>query len=214
MVSKEIAKYKTDKKSMFMSDRLVLAEVDNFAEIWSEGGKGRIPATIGVAILNHAKEPSVSVAANFSPSEVKRLFAYIQKVSMEGGDWEWQQTAGTGKIVAAVKDKDGYSPVKNIQLIRQELDKDGKKRGYPWFVRITNGLGIAQTRDTGGTVIKSGSFKKTGEEFVSLKDEDIYDIFDKVCSYIELWKLANAIPNIKAGQSKFMQELEERKKVG
>lgn len=123
-VSKEIAKYKTGKKSLFTSDKLVVADVDEFAEMYSEGGKGKIPSTIGFLILNHTKVPTISVAANISPTEVDELFEIIKLVSMKKADWSWKQTeTGYGKIIGAIKDKDGLSPVKNIEIVRQEKDK-------------------------------------------------------------------------------------------
>ncbi len=212
MVSKEIAKYMTGKKSLFTSDKLVMADVDSYAEIYSKGGKGKIPATIGFLIRNHANTPTIDVYGNMSPSEVEELFEHIKDVSIKKGDWSWKQTvSGPGKIIAAVKDKDGLSPVKNIEIVRAELDKEGKQRGYPWFIKITNGVGKAIGSATGGTKCESGSFKKTGEEFVSLTDSDIYEIFQKTARYILLWELTNVPSNIRAGQNKFMAELEEYK---
>lgn len=197
-ISRQITKYQTDKKLIAFNDKLVAAKVSDYATMHSAGGHKTIPSRIGIKMLDYSTgtgDKTVTVEANLSPEDIAYIFDLI-KAHYENVSWV------QNKIIAVNADENGLAPVNKFEIVRASMDKNGEVRRYPWFLRITNGVGVPAKTQTGGVMCKKGSFVKKDEVYLNLGDEDIFKLFYSVSRYIELWEYMNVIPVMKKAREK------------
>lgn len=196
--SPQIHKYQTSKKLLEFTNKMVVADVDNYGNVHSQGGGGNIPSRIGLQLQDYSAgkgDSNVKLFANISPSEVAYLLMLIKRGD---SDINFVQQ----KIIAAKKGNDGRAPVTKLEIIRTDKDKSGNERRLKWFIRMTNGSGVPGESATGGVQCVAGSFQKEKDAYINLGDEDMFKALHKVQTFIELWQMANSIPVIKAAQQK------------
>jgi len=204
--SHQIHLYQTNKKLLEFTNKMVVADVDEYAHIHSHG-KGSIPSRIGLQLQDYSAgtgEANVKVFANLSPSDISYLLMLMKR-----GDKEVMFSQQ--KIIAVKKDKDGRAPVTKLEIGRADKDRNGNERKLKWFVKITNGSGIPMETATGGIQCKQGSFTREKEAYINLSDEDMYKALFEVDNFIRLWEMANAIPVIKAAQKKIAEVYQSKK---
>jgi len=197
-VSWQIAKYQTSKKLMELVDKLKPTTPQNAPHIHAgrckeiDGNNHRLISCIGVRLLDYTAgtgTKTVQVEANISPEQCMWIHAVLLR-----GDKEFSLTQE--KIVSSAKDaKTGRCPVTKMTIARAEFgkDKDGKqvKRTHPWYVKIENGTGISEATTTGGFMIQKNSYKLDREVYVNLNDMDMFTLFQRAASYIQVWEMMN-----------------------
>ena len=196
--SAQIYKYQTSKKLLEFTNKMIVADVDNYGNIHSRGGGGNIPSRIGLQLQDYSAgkgDANIKLFANISPSEVAYLLMLVKR-----GDTDINFVQQ--KIIAAKKGNDGRAPVTKLEIIRADKDKSGNERRLKWFIRITNGSGVPGESSTGGVQCTAGTFKKEKEAYINLNDDDMFKALHEVNTFIELWQMTNAIPVIKAAQQK------------
>lgn len=205
--SAQIHLYQTSKKLLEFTNKMVIADVDNYGNIHSHGGGGNIPSRIGLQLQDYSAgkgDANVKLFANVSPAEIAYLYTLVKRGD---SDVNFVQQ----KIIAAKKGNDGRAPVTKLEIVRADKDKSGNERKLKWFVRLTNGSGIPEESATGGVQCKPGSFTKEKEAYINFNDEDMFKALHEVNTFIDLWQMANALPVIKAAQQK-IAELYQNKK--
>lgn len=140
VVSGQIAVYKTDKALLELMDNLKPASYLFPAHIHASGDVSEVGerSLIRLNMLDYSKgtgDNTVSVYANISPEEAKYIYSALFNHLWEF-DYPQEKIFGN-------PDKEGYSIVTKLNIVRYDTDSQGNKRNYPWFVEIQNGRGIA-----------------------------------------------------------------------
>ena len=191
-ISRQIVKYATSGKLIEFTDKLNLPPVTTYAHVQANGdkddkGKG-IYSNIGITVLDYSKgtgDKTVSVEANISSDDLMYVFEKL-KIGLKNF-----QLPPQDKIFGE-PDADGKSKVTKL-LIKREHMKGEEESKYPWYIQIENGVGIkAINTSTGGTYIKSGSYKCEAKVGINLTDLDMYRMLSRVQTYVSVWELTFA----------------------
>ena len=86
-------------------------------------------------------------------------------------------------------DEHGLSTVTKLSVKRASVGTDGKPRNYPWCVIVENGRAVKEKTATGGTHIKSGTYKKQRSVYVNINDLDFFNLVYRTTRFIESWEL-------------------------
>ena len=193
-VNWQIAKYQTSKKLMELVDKLKPTTPENAPHIHAgrckemDGNNRRLISCIGVRLLDYSAgtgAKTVQVDANISPEQCMWIHAILLR-----GDKEFNLTQD--KIVSSAKDAaTGRCPVTKMTIARAEVGSDGKKRTHPWYVKIENGTGVSEKTSTGGFMIQKNSYKQERQAYVNLNDMDMFTLFHRAASYIQVWEMKN-----------------------
>lgn len=144
------------------------------------------PSRIGINIVDYASEPSVFVQENLSPSQLRELH---NETIMKRKDYNF---SGNGQKIFGEPDKDGFSKVRTLQIVRQGSYVSGGKvivKNFPWTVKIQNGKGVKETnKKTGGTMIKPGTFQIEKQATINLSDGDFFALIDEAVSFMNAWE--------------------------
>lgn len=76
-----------------------------------------------------------------------------------------------------------------LSIKRASVGNDGKRRNYPWCIIVENGRAVKEKTPTGGTHIKSGTYKKQRSVYVNINDLDFFNIVYRTARFIESWEL-------------------------
>ena len=195
-ISMQIAVYKTDKSLLELCDSLKPASSLFPSHIHATGEKPEAGerSLIRLNMLDYSKgkgENTVSVYANISPEETKYIYSALFNQLME---FDYAQD----KIFGA-PDENGYSIVTKLQIRRYDMDNQGKKRKYPWFVEIQNGRGISAKNANGGRYCKKDSYicDKTVRLFIN--DKDMFVLFCKAEAFIHTFEQEYAFRENRVG---------------
>lgn len=145
----------------------------------------RITATI-VDWTAGKKEKAVVVSHNIYPSIMKAIAHAILSNQIEEFTKMNQRTKKSGffeqKINHRIKTEEGGiegNPVTSINIRYQE------KMNSPWTITIENGIGIAETTETGGIAIKKGTYKSLRSATVYLSKMQMIQVMAELKNYIE-----------------------------
>ena len=86
-------------------------------------------------------------------------------------------------------DEHGLSTVTKLSVKRASVGNNGKPRNYPWCVIVENGRAVKEKTATGGTHIKSGTYKKQRSVYVNINDLDFFNLVYRTTRFIESWEL-------------------------
>ena len=180
-ITQQIVVYKTTKKLLELNEKLKIANVENYAHIHADGDmneNGRKQRScIGMKLQDYSKKGNtIIVTANISPEEA--CVNRGEKV------FEFEQMKIFGE-----PDKNGNSKVTKLTIKRNTIGSDGKVRKLPWYIQIENGVGIKIKSQTGGSIMKSGSYQKGNMVFINLSDIDFYKLFYRTVRYVHVWEL-------------------------
>lgn len=187
-ISRQIAKYATNKKLVEFTDKMRLPPIEAYAHIQATGDKdtngNNVNSLIGITMLDYSKgtgDKTVSVEANVSPDEIMYVFS---KLNQGVEKFEMTQDKIFGE-----PDEKGKSTVTKLRIARATVDKDGKPRNYPWFIQIENGKAVkAKNETSGGYYIKANTFVSAAKAFVNINDIDMFKLLSRVQSYIKVWE--------------------------
>lgn len=172
-----------------------------------ENGRKMQSSLIGINLVDYAAEPSVFVQENMTPSQLKELY---NEAIMKRNDYAF---SGNGQKIFGEPDKDGYSTVRTIQIIRQGSFKQGDrivKKTYPWRIVIQNGKGIKEKNaKTGGYSCKEGTFKCEKTATINMSDGDFFALCEEAVTYVHAWEQYYAPYFVKANE-KAIKEYEAK----
>ena len=208
-ISRQIAKYATSNKLIEFTDKLNLPPMTTYAHVQANGDKDdkgkTIYSNIGITMLDYSKgtgDNTVSVEANISSDDLMFVFEKL-KIGLKNF-----QIPSQDKIFGE-PDTDGNSKVTKL-LIKREHMKGTEESKYPWYVQIENGIGVKATNtSTGGTYIKSGSYKCEAKVGINLTDIDMYRLLSRVQSYVAVWEITYAPKLIKLAKDYISRSGEE-----
>lgn len=190
-ISRQIAKYATNKKLIEFTDKMRVPPVDFYAHIQANGDKDNdgknINSLIGITMLDYSAgtgDKTVSVDANISPDELMYVFSKLNQ-GVETFD------LSQDKIFGEPDDK-GKCDVTKLKIIRAVKDNNGKPRNYPWFIQIENGKGIKEKNATGGYYMKANSYTKEKSVYININDLDMFKLLSRVSSFLSVWELTYA----------------------
>lgn len=184
----QIAVYKTNKGLLEFQDKLKAASYENYAKIHAESGErdsnGRKRLSrIGVLVSHMANNKLTDqVTFNLSVEEV----IWLYEKSIRSG--EFGLFLNQEKLIAAVKNPDGTSPVSKYQIGRFDKDKNGVERKLKWFLCAEQGTAIPKGTRQGGFYSQAGSYKLAQKAMISLSDFDMFSMLLKAKRYIEAWE--------------------------
>lgn len=89
------------------------------------------------------------------------------------------------KIAPSVDEKTGLS---NVTTFKIEYNN---KMNNPWTIYVENGKGEKEQTSTGGSKIKSGTYKRTGIIKLFITEDELQRIFQKVVDYSIEWETVN-----------------------
>lgn len=187
-ISRQIAKYATDKKLIEFNDKMRLPPVECYAHIQATGDKNKdgknVNSLIGITMLDYSKgtgNNTVSVEANITPDELMYVFS---KLNQGVERFEMTQDKIFGE-----PDENGQCSVTKLRIARANVDAKGKPRNYPWFVQIENGKAVkAKNEKSGGSYIKANTYVVGAKVFVNINDFDMFKLLSRVQSYINAWE--------------------------
>ena len=187
-ISRQIAKYATDKKLIEFNDKMRLPPVECYAHIQATGDKNKdgknVNSLIGITMLDYSKgtgNNTVSVEANITPDELMYVFS---KLNQGVERFEMTQDKIFGE-----PDENGQCSVTKLRIARANVDAKGKPRNYPWFVQIENGKAVkAKNEKSGGSYIKANTYAAETKVFVNINDFDMFKLLSRVQSYINAWE--------------------------
>lgn len=196
-ISRQIAKYATSNKLIEFIDKLNLPPMTTYAHVQANGDKDdkgkAIYSNIGITMLDYSNgtgDSKISVEANISSDDLMFVFEKL-KIGLKNF-----QLPSQDKIFGE-PDADGKSKVTKL-LIKREHMKGTEESKYPWYIQIENGTGIKATNTaTGGTYIKSGSYRCEAKVYINLADLDMYRLLSRVQSYVSVWELTYAPKQIR-----------------
>jgi len=186
-ISRQISVYKNNKVLIEFQDKLKAASVSAYAHIHADGEPGpdgkKRHSLIGIQMIDYSKGTganSVIVNVNISPEEAKFI---LSRLTAGFQSYTFQQEKIFGE-----KDKDGFSSVTKLRIIRAEKDNKGNVRNLPWYIEVENGKGIPMKNANGGTYMKSGSYVRKNMVYASLSDLEFFQLLSRVSSYIDAWE--------------------------
>lgn len=187
-ISRQIAKYATDKKLIEFNDKMRLPPVECYAHIQATGDKNKdgknVNSLIGITMLDYSKgtgNNTVSVEANITPDELMYVFS---KLNQGVERFEMTQDKIFGE-----PDENGQCSVTKLRIARANVDAKGKPRNYPWFVQIENGKAVkAKNEKSGGSYIKANTYVAGARVFVNINDFDMFKLLSRVQSFINAWE--------------------------
>lgn len=192
-ISNQIAVYKTSNKLIEFTDKLKMAEINNYAKIHA-CGEDKINnikqySLIGIAINDYSKgkgDNCVYVRANISPENAKYLY-YLVSNNIYDEPFIEDKIFGES-------DEKGESQVTKLRITYQEKDKKGEIRKYPWFIGIQNGKGIKEKNKdgNGGFHIKEGTFRCERMSYIYINRHDFFIKLEKVKTFINCWESISA----------------------
>lgn len=187
-ISRQIAKYATDKKLIEFNDKMRLPPVECYAHIQATGDKNKdgknVNSLIGITMLDYSKgtgNNTVSVEANITPDELMYVFS---KLNQGVERFEMIQDKIFGE-----PDENGQCSVTKLRIARANVDAKGKTRNYPWFVQIENGKAVkAKNEKSGGSYIKANTYVVGAKVFVNINDFDMFKLLSRIQSFINAWE--------------------------
>ena len=187
-ISRQIAKYATDKKLIEFNDKMRLPPVECYAHIQATGDKNKdgknVNSLIGITMLDYSKgtgNNTVSVEANITPDELMYVFS---KLNQGVERFEMTQDKIFGE-----PDENGQCSVTKLRIARANVDAKGKPRNYPWFVQIENGKAVkAKNEKNGGSYIKANTYVVGAKVFVNINDFDMFKLLSRIQSFINAWE--------------------------
>ena len=196
VVSGQIAVYKTDKALLELMDNLKPASYLFPAHIHASGDVSEVGerSLIRLNMLDYSKgtgDNTVSVYANISPEEAKYIYSALFNHLWEF-DYPQEKIFGN-------PDKEGYSIVTKLNIVRYDTDSQGNKRNYPWFVEIQNGRGIAMKNSNGGRYCKRNSYICDKKASLYINDKDLFILFCKTDAYIRAFEMEYAFRENRIG---------------
>ena len=210
-ISRQIAKYATNKKLIEFTDKMRVPPVDFYAHVQANGDKDKngknINSLIGITLLDYSAgtgDKTVSVDANISPDELMYVFT---KLNQGVQTFELSQEKIFGEA-----DKNGKSSVTKLKIMRAIKDKNGNPRNYPWYIQIENGKGVKAKNATGGFYIKSNTYEKETSVFININDLDLYKLLSRVSSFISVWELTFAPKIIRQAKEIMINNAKENTK--
>lgn len=81
----------------------------------------------------------------------------------------------------------------------------------PWTISISNGTGEAGKTNVGGTYLKAGTYKEAARASIKLSDFDMFELFDTVKRYIEVWENTFAPNLLQTAQKNRIEKYREQK---
>ena len=209
-ISRQIAKYATNKKLIEFTDKLSLPPTESYAHIQANGDKdtkgNTIYSNIGITMLDYTNgtgDNTVSVEANIFSDE---LMFVLSKLNQGVENFRMSQDKIFGE-----PDQDGRCKVTKLMVTRAVKDNKGQLRNFPWFIQIENGTGIKEKNpSTGGFFIKANSYKVNTKVYINLNDIDMYKLLSRVASYVSVWELTYAPRQVRAAKEILLQTAKEK----
>jgi len=199
-ISRQISVYKNNKVLLEFQDKLKAASIPSYAHIHADGETGpsgqKVHSLIGIQMIDYSDGTGTNskiVNANISPEQAKFI---LSRITAGFQNYTFQQE----KIFGA-KDKDGFSSVTKVRIIRTAKDSKGNIRNLPWYVEVENGKGIPLENTNGGTYMKSGSYVRTNIVNANLSDLELFQLLSRVSSFIDAWEKAVAPAIIQQGRT-------------
>ena len=199
-ISRQISVYKNNKVLLEFQDKLKAASIPSYAHIHANGeldsdGKKR-HSLIGIQMIDYSNGTGANskiVNVNISPEEAKFI---LSRITAGFPNYTFQQEKIFGE-----KDKDGYSSVTKIRIIRAAKDSKGNVKNLPWYIEVENGKGIPLKNTNGGTYMKGGSYVRKHLVSANLSDLEFFQLLSRVSSYIDAWEKAVAPAIIKQAKT-------------
>ena len=139
---------------------------------------------IGVVLQDYSNgtgDKTVRVTANLSPGFFPFVLSRMQN-DLDRFDFTEDKIFGE-------PDEHGLSTVTKLSVKRASVGNDGKPRNYPWCFIVENGRAVKEKTATGGTHIKSGTYKKQRSVYVNINDLDFFNLVYRTTRFIESWEL-------------------------
>lgn len=210
-ISRQIAKYATNKKLIEFTDKLSLPPAESYAHVQANGDKdtngNTIYSNIGITMLDYTNgtgDHTVCVEANIFSDE---LMFVLSKLNQGVENFRMSQDKIFGE-----PDKEGRSKVTKLLVTRAAKDNKGQVRNFPWFIQIENGTGIKEKNpSTGGFFIKANSYQADTKVYINLNDFDMYKLLSRVESYVSVWELTYAPKQVRIAKEMLLQNAKESK---
>lgn len=202
-VSNQIAVHKTNNALLELCDRLKPASYLFPAHIHATGQEseeGR--SLIRLNMLDYSKgtgEATVQVYANISPEDTRYIYSAAFGHLM---DFEFYQEKIFGE-----PDGDGLSMVTKVWIRRAEVDEKGNLRNNPWIVKIENGGGKITKNKNGGKYCAKGSYICDAAVKLNLTDRDLFALFCKANSYLNVFEQEMAYKQNRIGNFNSLYKL-------
>ena len=187
-IQNQIAIYMTNKKLCEFTDKLKPAPVEYYAHMHAQGEEQsdgfRAYSCIGVVLQDYSNgkgDKTVRVTANLSPGFFPFVLSRMQN-DLDRFDFTEEKIFGD-------PDENGLSTVTKLSIKRASVGNDGKRRNYPWCIIVENGRAVKEKTPSGGTHIKSGTYKKLRSVYVNINDLDFFNIVYRTARFIESWEL-------------------------
>ena len=187
-IQNQIAIYMTNKKLCEFTDKLKPAPIEYYAHMHAQGEEQadgiRAYSCIGVVLQDYSNgtgDKTVRVTANLSPGFFPFVLSRMQN-DLDRFDFTEDKIFGE-------PDEHGLSTVTKLSVKRASVGNDGKPRNYPWCVIVENGRAVKEKTATGGTHIKSGTYKKQRSVYVNINDLDFFNLVYRTTRFIESWEL-------------------------
>lgn len=187
-ISRQIAKYATNKKLIEFNDKMRLPPIECYAHIQATGDKNKdgknVNSLIGITMLDYSKgtgNNTVSVEANITPDELMYVFSKLNQCV--------ERFEMTQDKIFGEPDENGQCSVTKLRIARANVDAKGKTRNYPWFVQIENGKAVkAKNEKSGGSYIKANTYVVGAKVFVNINDFDMFKLLSRIQSFINAWE--------------------------
>lgn len=209
-VNSQICVYKTQKKLIEFTDKLISAGFKNYAKIHAgsgeKDGNGRkLLSRIGVRVSEYANGNTTNTAdANLTVTDIDMLYQYACRGLF--GRQEDTAFLSQEKIIAA-RTQNGRAPVTKIVFARQSKDKNsGENRRLPIICTIENGTGIPKRNGNGGIFMQKESYKKSSGLTICLSDLDFYTLIDHVKHFVDVWEIITEAKLLKQAKQAKMEE--------
>ena len=172
----------------FSSSRGSVISMCRYAHMHAQGEEQadgiRAYSCIGVVLQDYSNgtgDKTVRVTANLSPGFFPFVLSRMQN-DLDRFDFTEDKIFGE-------PDEHGLSTVTKLSVKRASVGNDGKPRNYPWCVIVENGRAVKEKTATGGTHIKSGTYKKQRSVYVNINDLDFFNLVYRTTRFIESWEL-------------------------
>ena len=176
-ISNQIAKYNTNKAGVETIDRLIPAEVKDYAKMHGKFSR------IGINIWEYGADNKMTASAQASlePYECKRLLNAITS-----GIFGTFVNNTKVHNYEAKKDENGLVPVQQITIAKQDKDQNGNEYKLPWLIQISNGR--AKPLDNEGIGYDKKTYKSEARLQIRMSNKDIYKFMSSTVSFIDAWE--------------------------
>lgn len=191
-ISQKIYKINGKDKVIDFRSKLIMANLNDFANVHGCGGKGHAPnSTVGIVICDYTNgigESSVTMRFNMEVEDMTLLYHVSNGILAGTSHGSPLLPYVSEKNNPYAKGSDGYVPVSRIEINYQPTRQDGNVSNYPWYIAITNYEAPLSEKGNGTTAHVGSMARNKRSAFINVSALEFGRAMVAVDRFIRMWE--------------------------